>query len=75
MKSAGDYKITGQAIATLEKYQIEVARAKSDSRNQKAIIVLTTVLAILAGLQANIIETSYKISLDKVIDWLVSLIS
>lgn len=75
LKVASDYKITGQAIATLEKYQIEVARAKSDSRNQKAIVVLTTVLAIFAGLQANIIETSYKISLDKVIDWLTSLVS
>lgn len=74
LKIAGGYKITGQAVATLEKYQIEVARTKSDSRNQIIIIVLTVVLAIFAGLQAKIIETSYKINIDKIFDWLASLI-
>ncbi|EJG0733300.1 hypothetical protein C4G28_RS10640 [Vibrio parahaemolyticus] len=74
LKFASDYKITGQAVATLEKYQIEVSRAKSDRINQKMIIVLTIILAIFAGLQAKIIETSYKINLDRVIDWVLSLI-
>lgn len=66
----GDYKITGKAIATLEQYQIEVARAKSDSRNQKSIVILTIILVIFTAFQANLIETSYKLNIDEIINWL-----
>ncbi|HDZ9267318.1 TPA: hypothetical protein RUZ06_003491 [Vibrio cholerae] len=71
---SGDYQMAGQAVATLEQYQIEVARAKSDSRNQKAIVMLTIILAIFTGFQAGVLETSYKLNIDKLINWLLSFI-
>ncbi len=72
--SSFDYKVTGKAIATLEQYQIEIARAKSDLNNQRAIVVLTIILAIFTGFQAGIIKTSYYVNLDKVWAWVQSFI-
>jgi len=67
----GNYQITGKAIATLEQYQIEVARAKSDSRSQKSIVILTIILVVFTAFQANLIEISYKLNINRVIEWLL----
>jgi hypothetical protein len=69
-----EYKITGKAIATLEQYQIEIAREKSDAINKRALVVLTFILALFAGFQSDIIETSLKINLDNLWIYVKSLI-
>ncbi|WP_051692947.1 hypothetical protein [Marinobacterium lacunae] len=68
-----EYKITGKAIATLEQYQIEIAREKDNARTQKAIAILTFILALFSGVQSNIIETTYKFNLDPLIKFIISL--
>ena len=67
-----DFIITGKAIATLEQYQIETARAKSAKSANSWVLRLTAVLAFFAAFQADLIKSSVWIDLDKIWECLSS---
>lgn len=54
----GEYKVTGQALLTLEKFQLEEKRFAKMARLQMIIIGLTIVTAFSALVQANLISFS-----------------
>jgi len=75
LKNSGgsfDYIITGKAIATLEKYQIETARAKSAKSANSWMLRLTAILTFFAAFQSGLIVSPAWIDLGKIWQWLLS---
>jgi len=70
--SSFDYIITGKAIATLEQYQIETARAKSAKSVNSWMLRLTAVLAFFAAFQSGLMVSPAWIDLGKIWEWLLS---
>ncbi len=62
---SSDYMITGKAIATLERYQIETKRAKDAKSIQKWLLILTGLLAFFAAVQSGLIKSFILIDLEK----------
>lgn len=54
--SSGRYKLTGYAIISLEKYQLEDQRHKKSVFQQWILIIVTTLLIFVGLMQANIIK-------------------
>jgi hypothetical protein len=67
-----DYRITGKAIATLEQYQIETARAKSAKSANSWMLKLTAILAFFAAFQSGLIVSPPWVDLGKIWQWLLS---
>lgn len=67
-----DFIITGKAIATLEQYQIETARAKSAKSASSWMLRLTAILAFFAAFQSGLIKSPVWIDLSKIWEWLSS---
>ena len=67
-----DFIITGKAIATLEQYQIETARAKSAKSANSWMLRLTAILAFFAAVQSGLIKSPAWIDLGKIWEWLSS---
>lgn len=65
-----DFEITGKAIATLEEYQIETARAKSAKSANSWMLRLTAILAFFAAFQSELIKSPTWIDLGKIWEWL-----
>lgn len=74
LSRAAKYQITGQAIATLEKYQIETARAKDAEAHQRSMRILTAVLAFFAAFQSGLFKSSPLFNFDELLNWIKSLI-
>jgi hypothetical protein len=70
--SSFDFIITGKAIATLEQYQIETARAKSAKSANSWMLKLTAILAFFAAFQSGLIVSPAWIDLGKIWDWMSS---
>ncbi|MDN2663631.1 hypothetical protein OW492_09590 [Psychromonas sp. 14N.309.X.WAT.B.A12] len=70
--SSFDFIITGKAIATLEQYQIETARAKSAKSANSWMLRLTAILAFFAAFQSGVIVSPAWIDLGKICGWLSS---
>lgn len=69
-----NFIITGKAIATLERYQIETARAKSAKSANTWMLRLTAILAFFAAFQSGLIQSPPWIDLGKIWKWLSSYI-
>jgi hypothetical protein len=67
-----NFIITGKAIATLEQYEIETARAKSVKAANSWILRLTAILAFFTAFQSGLIKSPVWIDLGKVWEWLTS---
>jgi len=67
-----EYFITGKAVATLEQYQIETARAKDAKTSNTWMLRLTAVLAFFAAIQAGLIKSPTWFDLGKIWQWLQS---
>jgi hypothetical protein len=65
VKNKDEYVITGKAIATLEKYQIETKRAKDAKKAQFWMLVLTLLLAIFSAFQSGLIKPIELFDLGK----------
>jgi hypothetical protein len=70
--SSFDFIITGKAIATLEQYQIETARAKSAKSANSWMLRLTAILAFFAAFQSKLIVSPAWIDLGRIWEWLLS---
>ncbi|HIC8839595.1 hypothetical protein [Aeromonas sp. FDAARGOS 1405] len=68
--SSFEFIITGKAIATLEQYQIETARAKSAKSANSWMLRLTAILAFFAAFQSGLIKSPVWIDLGKILEWL-----
>lgn len=64
------YFITGKAIATLEKYQIETARAKDAKSSNSWMLRLTAILAFFAAFQSGIFKSPAWIDFGEIWKWL-----
>lgn len=53
--SNGEYRVTGKALLTLEKFQLEERRFKKMAHLQKVIAFLTIVMALASAIQAKLI--------------------
>lgn len=69
-RQRSEYLITGKAIATLEQYQIETARAKDARTSNTWILRLTALLAFFAAFQSGLIKSPTWIDLGKIWEWL-----
>ncbi|MFS1902815.1 hypothetical protein BCU43_015875 [Vibrio lentus] len=67
-----DFIITGKAIATLEQYQVETARAQSAKSVNSWMLRLTAILAFFAAFQSGLIKSPAWIDLGKIWEWLSS---
>lgn len=67
-----EYFITGKAIATLEQYQIETARAQDAKSSNSWMLRLTAVLAFFAAFQSDLIKSPAWIDLGGILEWLQS---
>lgn len=61
----GGYKVNGKAILTLERYQTEERRHKVSVRLQYGMVILTSLLAFLASVQAGLIKLKPLLDLSQ----------
>ena len=67
-----EFFITGKAVATLEQYQIETARAKDAKASNTWMLRLTAILAFFTAFQSGLITSPPWIDLGEVWQWLKS---
>ena len=70
-----NYEMTGQAISTLEQYQIETQRAKDAKSTQKWMLKLTILLAFFASVQSGLIKSPIWFDLAELFRWIESLVT